>query len=163
MPAIPFLGALPTSELTFGFVGILVPVVAAYVITTLLRPAIERALGHDDTLLMRAVAGASTGVVGGLLIGLLAAVASGSAGPGRLADVGADGLVVGAFAALEIGIPAILALVVRQGEWDALSRVRATASGVGRRSPTPERSPGRSAGPEAQDDIPTEKIDGLTR
>jgi hypothetical protein len=159
MPAIPFLGALPTSDLTFGFIGILVPVVAAFVIATLLRPAIERALGHDDTLLMRAVAGASTGVVGGLLIGLLAATASGSAGPGRLADVGADGLVVGAFAALEIGIPAILALVVRQGEWGALSRVRSTSSGAGRRSPSPDRS----ARSEAQDDIPTEKIDGLTR
>ncbi|BDZ49154.1 hypothetical protein GCM10025867_13950 [Frondihabitans sucicola] len=114
MPAVPFLGALPTSELAFGFVGILVPVVATFVVVTLFRASIERQLGSDDTLVVRIVAGAATGVVAGLALGIVAGFSAGSAGPGRLASVGPNGLVVGAFAALEVAVPAILALVVRQ-------------------------------------------------
>lgn len=114
MPAIPFLGALPTSDLTFGFVGILVPVVASFVIVSLFRPRLERLLGRGETLVVRIVAGAATGLVAGVVIGVAAGVSAGSAGPGRLTEVGPDGLVVGAFAALEVAVPAVLALVVRQ-------------------------------------------------
>lgn len=158
MPAIPFLGALPTSDLTFGFVGILVPVVAAFVVVTLMRPAIEDALGHDDTLVTRIVTGAATGAAAGLVIGVLAALAAGSAGPGRLASVGPHGLVVGAFAALEVGVPAVLALVVRQPER------RGTLS-VGRPSEPRARSTETTEAETetAQDDVVTERLDGFTR
>jgi hypothetical protein len=157
MPAVPFLGALPTSSLAFGFLGILVPVVAAFVLTTLLRPVIEEALGDDDTLAMRAVAGASTGVAAGLVLGLVTAFASGSAGPGRLSGVGGDALAVGAFAALEVAVPSVIALIIRQPERLTLP-TRADAA----REPDREQ-PDREQSDRAQDDIVTERIDGLSR
>ncbi|RKR75450.1 DUF6350 family protein [Frondihabitans australicus] len=163
MPAIPFLGALPTGSPTFGFIGILVPVVAAFVVTTLLRPDIERALGRNDTMVGRVVAGAATGVTGGLVVGLLVAAASGSAGPGRLATVGANGLVVGAFAALEIGVPAMLALVVRQPQ--RVSDLQRRAGGSGSATSGGASSKPRAKSPHArdQDDVVTERIPGLKR
>jgi hypothetical protein len=161
MPAIPFLGALPTSSLAFGFVGILVPVVAAFVLVALLRPSIERSLGHDDTLLARVVTGAATGAVAGLVLGLASAFSAGSAGPGRLATVGPNGLVVGAFAGLEVAIPAILALVIRRPD----ITIGELTAAVG------DRLPGRSdaaAHPDSverahPDSVETERLDGLTR
>jgi len=112
MPAVPFLGALPTGDSSFGFVGLLVPVVGAFVAATLLRPRVVAALGRHDDALRRALVGVAAGVVGGALLGLLSWAASGAAGPGRLVDVGPDPLLVGAFAALEIALPAALALAV---------------------------------------------------
>jgi hypothetical protein len=47
-----------------------------------------------------------------VLLGLLAWSASGAAGPGRLAHVGPDPLLVGAFGALEVAVPSVLAMVV---------------------------------------------------
>ncbi|WP_245186128.1 DUF6350 family protein [Frigoribacterium sp. PvP032] len=114
MPAVPFLGALPTASSSFAFVGLLVPVVAAFVVTTLLRPRIERLLGEAGSadVLRRVLVGVVGGVVAGALLGLLAWSASGAAGPGRLAHVGPDPLLVGAFAALEVAVPSVLAMVV---------------------------------------------------
>ncbi|WP_223269493.1 DUF6350 family protein [Frigoribacterium sp. ACAM 257] len=114
MPAVPFLGALPTASSSFAFVGLLVPVVAAFVVTTLLRPRIERLLAETGSadVLRRVLVGVTGGVVSGVLLGLLAWSASGAAGPGRLAHVGPDPLLVGAFAALEVAVPSVLAMVV---------------------------------------------------
>lgn len=115
MPAVPFLGALPTSTPEFAFVGLLVPVVASFVIVTLMRGRIERALGARDSLLTRAIVGAATGIVAGAIIGGVAGVSAGSAGPGRLSAVGPNAWAVGLFAALEVAVPAVLALVVKAG------------------------------------------------
>ncbi|WIB26206.1 DUF6350 family protein [Curtobacterium sp. MCSS17_015] len=112
LPAVPLLGALPTSGHTFGLVWILVPVVAGFVAGGLLRPRLVRTLGPADSALYRALGGVATGLVAGVLTGLVAGLASGSVGPGRLAAVGPDALVVGAFAALEVGVPAIVALAI---------------------------------------------------
>lgn len=114
MPAVPFLGALPTASSSFAFVGLLVPVVAAFVVTTLLRPRIERLLAESGSadVLRRVLVGVCGGVVAGVLLGLLAWSASGAAGPGRLAHVGPDPLLVGAFGALEVAVPSVLAMIV---------------------------------------------------
>ena len=114
LPAVPFLGALPTGDPAFAFLGLLVPVVAGFVVATVLRPRVERVLAESgvDDLLRRALVGLAGGVVAGVAVGLLAWAASGSAGPGRLAQVGPDPLAVGGFAALEVGVPAALALIV---------------------------------------------------
>jgi hypothetical protein len=112
VPAIPVLGALPTSGHTFGLVWVLVPVVAGFVAGGLLRPRLVRALGADDSALNRAFGGVATGLVAGIVVGGLAWLSSGSVGPGRLAEVGPHALVVGAFAALEVGVPAIIALAI---------------------------------------------------
>lgn len=110
IPGLPVFGALPTSGHTFGLVWILVPVIAGFAIGGSMRPRLVRALGAADSALHRALGGVVAGLVAGVLTGLIAWVSSGSFGPGRLADVGPNALAVGGFAALEIGLPAIIAL-----------------------------------------------------
>lgn len=110
IPGLPVFGALPTSGHTFGLVWILVPVIAGFAIGGSMRPRLVRALGAADSALHRALGGVVAGLVAGVLTGLIAWVSSGSFGPGRLADVGPHALAVGGFAALEVGLPAIIAL-----------------------------------------------------
>jgi len=111
VPTIPLLGALPTGDLAFGFAGLLVPVVAGFLAGAAVHPILTRELdagAHDDhrashlpALVATALGG---GVFGGLLLGLLAAVSSGAAGPGRFQQVGPDALAVGLAAALEFAV-----------------------------------------------------------
>ncbi|MCM3505660.1 DUF6350 family protein [Curtobacterium sp. ODYSSEY 48 V2] len=112
IPGVPVFGALPASGHTFGLLGVLVPVVAGFVVGGLMRPALVRALGDDDSPLRRALAGVATGVVAGVLTGVATGLTAGSLGPGRLAEAGPDGLLVGLLAALEVGLPAAVALAV---------------------------------------------------
>ncbi|WIA99843.1 DUF6350 family protein [Curtobacterium sp. MCBA15_012] len=112
IPGIPVFGALPASGHTFGLLWVLVPVVAGFVVGGLLRPRLVQALGDRDSAVQRALAGVATGVVAGVLTGVLTGIASGSVGPGRLAQAGPDGLLVGLFAALEVGVPAVVALAI---------------------------------------------------
>lgn len=102
LPAVPVLGALPTDDASFAYVGLLVPVVAGFLAGALFTRALR-----EHSPWARVVAGVGTGVVAGVLLGLLSWAAAGSAGPGRLADVGPDPLLVGAWAALEIGLAAL--------------------------------------------------------
>jgi hypothetical protein len=103
IPAVPVLGALPTGDSAFGFAGVLVPVVAAFFVGVAVRPALTRILSWVSPLTVFGVA-AGSGLVGGLVLGFLAAASGGAAGPGRLAEVGPDALVVGLVAALEIAV-----------------------------------------------------------
>ncbi len=168
LPAVPILGALPTGDFAFGFLGLLVPIVAAFLVGAAIRPAVLRTIeadvivtgrgavdsgeadsgragsgatrigaagsfssgsgsgsgsgepggiatggARDHSSLSRLVlTGVGIGVVGGLLLGLLAWVSGGAAGPGRLAEVGPDALMVGLFAALEFGVAATIGLLV---------------------------------------------------
>lgn len=112
IPGVPVFGALPASGHTFGLLGVLVPVVAGFVVGGLMRPALVRALGDGDTPLRRALAGVATGVVAGVLTGVATGLTAGSLGPGRLAEAGPNGLLVGLLAALEVGLPAAVALAV---------------------------------------------------
>ncbi|WP_242089366.1 DUF6350 family protein [Curtobacterium sp. DN_7.5] len=112
IPGLPVFGALPASGHTFGLVWVLVPVVAGFAVAGLLRPRLVRALGTADSALHRALGGVAAGLVAGVLTGFVAWISSGSFGPGRLAEVGPHALVVGAFAALEVGVPAVVALAV---------------------------------------------------
>ena len=127
IPAIPVFGALPTGDSAFGFVGVLIPVIAGFLAGALLRSraasVAANAAGTGATstygsptarprfsALVTVITGLGMGVVGGLVLGLLAAAASGSVGPGRLATVGPDPWQVGLWAALEIGVAAVLGL-----------------------------------------------------
>lgn len=114
VPAVPALGALPQGELAFGFVGILVPVVVAFFAAVLARPAIVAHLAPASRTGALVVAGIGMGLVGGILLGLLAWFASGAAGPGRLVDVGPHPFVVAGWAALEIAVAAIIALLASE-------------------------------------------------
>lgn len=106
LPAIPLLGAVPSGDLAFGFVGLLVPVVAGFLAGALLRPRLFRPDWRSSV-----AAGASIGVVGGALLGMLALASAGAAGPGRLELVGPDSLAVGLWAALEIGLAAVAGML----------------------------------------------------
>lgn len=110
IPGLPVFAALPASGHTFGLVWVLVPVIAGFAVGGLLRPRLVQALGSANAALHRALGGVAAGIVAGVLTGLVAWLTSGSFGPGRLADVGPHALVVGAFAALEVGVPAVVAL-----------------------------------------------------
>ncbi|MBN9605958.1 MAG: hypothetical protein J0G30_05040 [Actinomycetales bacterium] len=125
VPPIPVLGALPSADLAFAYAGLLVPVGAAFLIGVGVRRAhdgrrraagLERARAGETVLL--ALAG---GVATGLALGLLAAAASGAAGPGRLQQVGPDplavGLVAAALAALGLAVGSLTAglLPTREG------------------------------------------------
>lgn len=108
VPAIPLLGALPQGDLAFGFVGLLVPVVAGFLVGAVFGPGLRRQLSGP----LLAVAGGATGVVGGVILGLLAWFSAGAAGPGRLLTVGPNPWAVGGWGALEIGIAAVIGIVV---------------------------------------------------
>lgn len=110
LPAIPIFGAIPTGDFAFGFLGLLVPVVAGFLVGVFVRPALLRAVGERIAAL--AVTGLGIGMAGGIMLGLLAWFSGGAAGPGRLGSVGPDALQVGLWAALEFAIPAIIGLMV---------------------------------------------------
>lgn len=117
LPAVPVFGALPTGDLAFGFLGLLIPVVAAFIVGAAIRPAVLRIAepGGESSrspVTVLVLTGLGVGVVGGLLLGLLAWISGGAAGPGRLVEVGPDAVVVGLFAAAEFGVPALLGLLV---------------------------------------------------
>ncbi|WP_022885990.1 DUF6350 family protein [Glaciibacter superstes] len=111
VPGLPLFGALPGGSLAFGFLGLIVPVVIGFACAVVIRQRMT-SVGEPappvSTLLMT---GLAMGVVAGVLLGLLAWWSSGALGPGRLAQVGPDPLLVGAIAAAEVGIAACLGLV----------------------------------------------------
>jgi len=112
IPAIPVLGALPAAGvLGWGFLGLLVPVLAGFFIALAVRPRLARELGSLASVRSFLAAGLACGVVGGILLGMLAWASAGAAGPGRLVDVGPSPLLVGGFAALEIGVASMIGLL----------------------------------------------------
>lgn len=110
LPAIPILGALPTGDLAFGFLGLLVPVLCGFLAGVIIRSHVLRIVGEASRTRWLLVAGVGMAVAGGVVLGLLAWASAGAAGPGRLVDVGPSPLLVGLFAALEIGIAATIGL-----------------------------------------------------
>ncbi|MEB0002429.1 DUF6350 family protein [Cryobacterium sp. RTC2.1] len=111
VPGLPLLGVLPHGSLAFGFLGLLVPVLIGYLTAFATRQRQHRAgePGADRGRL--ALTGALAGVVAGIVLGLLAWWSGGALGPGRLVDVGPNPLLVGAFAALEVGVAAVLGML----------------------------------------------------
>ncbi len=103
IPALPVFGALPTGDSAFGFVGVLVPVIAGFLAGVAVRAALVRALGYLAPLTVLGVA-AGGGIVGGVLVGFLSAASGGAAGPGRLVEVGPDPIAVGLVAACEFAV-----------------------------------------------------------
>lgn len=110
VPSLPVFAALPQGELAFGFVGLIVPLVAGFVAAYAVRPRLLAGLGGSSFLLWGSVAALGIGVVGGALLGVLAWFSGGAAGPGRLVDVGPDGLLVGAVAAAEFAVAALIGM-----------------------------------------------------
>jgi hypothetical protein len=112
LPALPLFGAIPTADVALGFAGLLVPVVAGFLAGAAVRPSLSRALDgvRAPAILLTGLGG---GVAGAVLMALLAWAATGSAGPGRLIDVGPSPVAVGLATLIELA-PAI-ALGVASG------------------------------------------------
>ena len=115
VPALPILGAMPTNDLAFGFLGLLVPLLAAFLAAWFIRPALLRALGTEVSFRWISLTVLGIALVAGILIGLLAWGSGGAAGPGRLAEVGPNALRTGGIAALEFLIAAALGMYARSG------------------------------------------------
>ena len=100
LPAVPVLGALPQEPSPLGFMTLLVPVLAAFVAGVVLRPRLARAWDENadapgPLALWSAGSALLAAIVAGLGMAFLSFVASGAAGPGRLAVVGPDPASVG--------------------------------------------------------------------
>jgi Family of unknown function (DUF6350) len=111
IPTVPLFGALPHGEFAFGFVGLLVPVLAGFAAALLIsyrrrRSGVE-APGIGPALLIAL----GIGIVAGIELGLLAWWSSGAIGPGRLHNVGPDPWMVGLFAAAEIAVAAAIGMI----------------------------------------------------
>lgn len=110
LPAIPMLAALPVSSGSFGVLFILVPLLAAFFATLLVK-------SHTAELRFNYASTTSAAISLGLAIGLVAAVemwiladfASGSIGPGRMALIGTNPWVVAGVTFLEVSGASILA------------------------------------------------------
>lgn len=107
IPAIPAFGAIPTGDLSWAFVAVLVPIVTGFLVAAVMRPTLVRELGDYATGRWLSLAGVAVGLVSGTILGFLAGLAGGSAGPGRLAHLGPDALSVGLCVALEVTIGAV--------------------------------------------------------
>ena len=158
VPGLPILGVLPQGSLAFGFVGLLVPLLAGFLAAVLLcrRTAADV---RPPALTERLLTGLGVGGVAGVLLGLLAWWSGGALGPGRLVEVGPNPLLVGALVAVEVGIGACLGLLTPaapasangSGRESAKSAAPKTAPGVEPSSPNragcvPGRVPGRVLG-----------------
>lgn len=111
IPAMPILGAVPSTSLVFGFLSILLPVAAGFIAAFILRPKLVHSLGDVPHGRWMAVTAVGIGLAGGLVMGVLAWLSGGAAGPGRLVDVGPNYGLTGLIAAVEFGIAAGLGML----------------------------------------------------
>ena len=88
VPALPVLGAIPTGQMAFGLLSVLVPIAASFAAAFFSWPTLSRKLGTYQRLRWLALAAVSFAVVGGLVTFALMWMSAGSAGPGRLVNVG---------------------------------------------------------------------------
>jgi hypothetical protein len=110
IPSIPVLGALPQGNSAFAFVGLLAPILVGFLVGALLSGPLAERIRRTGRLTWMLGAGLGTGVAGGALLGLLAWASAGSIGPGRLQHVGPDPISVALFAALELGVSAVVGM-----------------------------------------------------
>jgi len=110
VPGIPLFGVLPHGTLGYGFLGLLVPVLAGFVCAWLAGQRMPRT-SPEPGLGVQVATGLGMGVVAGVLLGLLAWWSGGALGPGRLAEVGPNPLLVAALAFVEVGIAGSLGVI----------------------------------------------------
>lgn len=105
VPGIPILGAIPTGDLPFGFLGLIVPVLVGFLGAAAVRPAVVRAARGRGLVVSLILTALGIAVVASVLLAVLAFVASGSIGPARLQEVGPSALSVllAALASTSIG------------------------------------------------------------
>lgn len=125
LPSIPVLAGVPAGALDYGFVALVVPVLAGTLAGWWFLREGENHFDEWLSIKVRArwftaavstlVLGAIVGSVAGLLAAALAGVARGSAGIGRLTDIGPDPLRMAVFVAAEVGIGVVIGYAA--GPW----------------------------------------------
>ncbi|MBO1266607.1 cell division protein PerM [Arthrobacter cavernae] len=125
LPAVPVFGALPAGQLDLGGMALALPVVAGVLAGWWFLRAGENHFDEWLSIKVKArwfTAAASTVVLGvligasaGLLSGALAWIARGSAGIGRLTEIGPDPLWTAVWVAAEVGIGVVIGYAA--GPW----------------------------------------------
>ena len=110
LPTIPVLGALPVGQLEFGMISIVVVLLAAFIATLAIRKSADEIRFEFATAWTAAISlGLSIALVTALQMALLATIASGSAGPGRLVQIGVSPWLLAVVVFIEVGVVATLA------------------------------------------------------
>ncbi|ACL39153.1 conserved hypothetical protein [Pseudarthrobacter chlorophenolicus A6] len=133
LPSIPVLAAIPAGALDYAFVALIVPVIAGVLAGWWFLREGENHFDEWLAIKVRArwftatastlVLGVLAGVAAGLLAMGLAWLARGSAGIGRLTDIGPDPLWTGVWLAAEVGAGVVIGYAA--GPW--LERERSVA------------------------------------
>lgn len=120
LPTVPLLGIVPETVPSFAVIALLVPVVAAFAAGVVMaRSVILDPRGglwksvtdtgfFDQPVIRLATASVVAGLVAAGLGGVVAALTSGSLGPGRFALVGPDPFAVALWWGLEVGIGVLI-------------------------------------------------------
>ncbi len=118
LPAVPVFGALPTGQLEFGVAALVLPILAGVLAGWWFMREGENHFDEWLSIKIRArwftaaastvVLGALIGSVAGVLAGGLAWIARGSAGIGRLTEIGPDPLWTAAWLAADVGIGVVI-------------------------------------------------------
>ena len=110
LPALPITSALPIGELSFGMIAIMVPLVGAFLATILIRShAAEIRFEFASAISAAITLGLSIAFVAAVEFGILALLASGGIGPGRLQVVGVNPLIAAGVLFVEVAAVSILA------------------------------------------------------
>ncbi|KQR67179.1 hypothetical protein ASF98_09470 [Arthrobacter sp. Leaf337] len=125
LPSIPVFAALPSGSLDYGFVALVVPVLAGALAGWWFLREGENHFDEWLSIKVRSrwftasastvVLGAIIGVAAGLMAGGLAWMARGSAGIGRLTDIGPDPLGTALWVATEVAIGVVIGYAA--GPW----------------------------------------------
>jgi Family of unknown function (DUF6350) len=110
LPTIPILSILPQGQLGFGMIAIVVPLVLAFLATLAIRNHAEDVRFEFATPLASALTlGLSIAFVASAELAILAWLASGGFGPGRLAVNGVNPLMIFAVSFVEVAAVSVLA------------------------------------------------------
>jgi hypothetical protein len=104
------LAALPTSSSSIGVLFVLVPLLAAFFGTLLVKShTAELRFNYASATTAAISLGLSVGLVAALEMWLLVELASGSLGPGRMSLVGSNPWIVAGVTFIEVSIASVLA------------------------------------------------------
>jgi hypothetical protein len=110
LPAVPLLGALPVGRLDFGMIAIAVVLLAAFIATLSIRRSADEIRFEFATAWSAAISlGLSIALVTSVQLGILAVLASGGAGPGRLSQIGINPWLLMLISFIEVFVVATLA------------------------------------------------------
>ena len=91
VPVLPILGALPIGDFAFGSIAVVVPLLAAFFATILVRRHADQVRWEFASPLSAALTlGISIGVIAAAEGGVLGVISSGALGPGRLQNIGVN-------------------------------------------------------------------------